>query len=84
MASLTDQKDLVPYLPVILPGLHQVLVDPVPAARGTAAKALGALVEKLGEENFPGLVLDLLDTLKSESGGVDRQGAAQVTTILCS
>ncbi|KAI8639859.1 armadillo-type protein [Parasitella parasitica] len=77
MASLTDQKDLVPYLNIILPGLHQVLVDPVPAARGTAAKALGALVEKLGEENFPGLVLDLLDTLKTDSGGVDRQGAAQ-------
>ncbi|CAO3663041.1 unnamed protein product [Rhizopus stolonifer] len=77
MASLTDQKDLVPYLTIILPGLHQVLIDPVPAARGTAAKALGALVEKLGEENFPGLILDLLDTLKSETGGVDRQGAAQ-------
>ncbi|KAI9281941.1 armadillo-type protein [Sporodiniella umbellata] len=77
MASLTDQKDLVPYLTVILPGLNQVLIDPVPAARGTAAKALGALVEKLGEENFPGLILDLLDTLKSETGGVDRQGAAQ-------
>ncbi|KAI9477816.1 MAG: armadillo-type protein [Benjaminiella poitrasii] len=77
MASLTDQKDLVPYLNVIMPGLHEVLVDPVPAARGTAAKALGALVEKLGEENFPGLVLDLLDTLKTDSGGVDRQGAAQ-------
>ncbi|KAI8061541.1 armadillo-type protein [Gilbertella persicaria] len=77
MASLTDQKDLVPYLSIILPGLHSVLVDPVPAARGTAAKALGALVEKLGEENFPGLVLDLLDTLKTDSGGVDRQGAAQ-------
>ncbi|KAG1308067.1 hypothetical protein G6F64_006326 [Rhizopus arrhizus] len=77
MASLTDQKDLVPYLTVILPGLNQVLIDPVPAARATAAKALGALVEKLGEENFPGLILDLLDTLKSETGGVDRQGAAQ-------
>ncbi|KAI8992465.1 armadillo-type protein [Pilobolus umbonatus] len=77
MASLTDQKDLVPYLPVMLPNLHQVLIDPVPAARGTAAKALGALVEKLGEENFPGLVLELLDILKSDSGGVDRQGAAQ-------
>ncbi|OBZ91073.1 Translational activator gcn1 [Choanephora cucurbitarum] len=77
MASLTDQKDLVPYLNIIMPGLHGVLVDPVPAARGTAAKALGALVEKLGEENFPGLVLDLLDTLKTDSGGVDRQGAAQ-------
>ncbi|KAG2194137.1 hypothetical protein INT47_004207 [Mucor saturninus] len=77
MASLTDQKDLVPYLNIILPGLNEVLVDPVPAARGTAAKALGALVEKLGEENFPGLVLDLLDILKTDSGGVDRQGAAQ-------
>ncbi|GAA5801232.1 hypothetical protein HPULCUR_006676 [Helicostylum pulchrum] len=77
MASLTDQKDLVPYLNIILPGLHEVLVDPVPAARGTSAKALGALVEKLGEENFPGLVLDLLDTLKTDSGSVDRQGAAQ-------
>lgn len=77
MASLTDQKDLVPYLGIILPGLNEVLVDPVPAARGTAAKALGALVEKLGEENFPGLVLDLLDILKTDSGGVDRQGAAQ-------
>ncbi|KAI9261620.1 armadillo-type protein [Phascolomyces articulosus] len=77
MASLTDQRDLVPYLPVLLPGVKQVLVDPVPEARGTAAKALGGLVEKLGEDNFPDLVVELLDTLKSDSGGVDRQGAAQ-------
>ncbi|KAI8084473.1 armadillo-type protein [Halteromyces radiatus] len=77
MASLTDQKDLIPYLPVLLPQVKQVLLDPVPEARGTAAKALGGLVEKLGEENFPGLVIELLDTLKADAGGVDRQGAAQ-------
>ncbi|ORX44432.1 ARM repeat-containing protein [Hesseltinella vesiculosa] len=77
MATLTDQKDLVPYLPVVLPCVKEVLMDPVPEARGTAAKALGSLVEKLGEDNFPNLVIELLDTLKADSGGVDRQGAAQ-------
>ncbi|KAI1317575.1 translational activator of GCN4 [Mortierella claussenii] len=77
MASLTDQKDLIPYLPRLLPGVKEVLVDPVPDARATAAKALGTLVEKLGESNFPDLVHELVDTLKSDTSGVDRQGAAQ-------
>ncbi|KAI9014595.1 armadillo-type protein [Phycomyces nitens] len=77
MASLTDQKDLIPYLPLVLPGVKAVLADPVPDARGTAAKALGCLVEKMGEENFIGLVPELLDTLKTDTGSVDRQGAAQ-------
>ncbi|KAG0366840.1 translational activator of GCN4 [Gamsiella multidivaricata] len=77
MASLTDQKDLIPYLPRLLPGVKEVLIDPVPDARATAAKALGTLVEKLGESNFPDLVHELLDTLKSDTSGVDRQGAAQ-------
>ncbi|KAG0198297.1 translational activator of GCN4 [Mortierella sp. GBA30] len=77
MASLTDQKDLIPYLPRLLPGVKEVLIDPVPDARATAAKALGTLVEKLGESNFPDLVHELVDTLKSDTSGVDRQGAAQ-------
>ncbi|OAD81494.1 hypothetical protein PHYBLDRAFT_129715 [Phycomyces blakesleeanus NRRL 1555(-)] len=77
MASLTDQKDLIPYLPLVLPGVKAVLADPVPDARGTAAKALGCLVEKMGEDNFVGLVPELLDTLKTDTGSVDRQGAAQ-------
>ncbi len=41
MYSLTDQKDLSPYLPDVLPGLKTSLVDPVPEVRSTCTKALG-------------------------------------------
>ena len=77
LASLTDSKDFVPYLSRLLPLVHIVLVDPVPEARATAAKALGTLVERLGEGQFPDLVPSLLRTLKADTSGVDRQGAAQ-------
>lgn len=77
LASLTDSKDFVPYLDELLPLVHLVLVDPVPEARATAAKTLGTLVERLGEVNFPDLVPGLLRTLKTDTSGVDRQGAAQ-------
>jgi hypothetical protein len=77
MASLTESRDFIPYLGQLLPLIQSVLVDPVPEARATAAKALGTLVERLGEENFPSLVTKLLQTLRSDTSGVDRQGAAQ-------
>ncbi|KAF9047662.1 armadillo-type protein [Panaeolus papilionaceus] len=77
LASLTDAKDFVPYLDELLPLVHQVLVDPVPEARATAAKALGTLVERMGENYFPDLVPNLLRVLKTDTSGVDRQGAAQ-------
>ncbi|ODO11508.1 hypothetical protein I350_00288 [Cryptococcus amylolentus CBS 6273] len=77
MASLTETRDLVPYLDQLMPLVHDVLIDPVPEARATAAKSLGTLVERLGETNFPNLVNELLHTLKSDTSGVDRQGAAQ-------
>ena len=77
LASLTDSKDFIPYLSGLLPMVHAVLVDPVPEARATSAKALGTLVERLGEPHFPDLVPALLRTLKTDTSGVDRQGAAQ-------
>ena len=67
----------MPYLNELMPLVHEVLVDPVPEARATAAKSLGSLIERLGEINFPDLVNRLLQTLKTDTGGVDRQGAAQ-------
>lgn len=77
LASLTDSQDFIPYLDKLLPLVNVVLADPVPEARATAAKALGTLVERLGEEQFPDMVPGLLRTLKTDSSGVDRLGAAQ-------
>ena len=77
LASLAEARDLSPYLPQLVPRVREVLIDPVPEARATAARALGSLVERLGEDAFPDLVSSLLDTLRSDSSGVDQQGAAQ-------
>ncbi|KAJ8297218.1 eIF-2-alpha kinase activator gcn1 [Rhodotorula toruloides] len=77
MATLTEPRDLIPYLNQLVPLLRDVLVDPVPEARSTAAKSLGGLVERLGENNFPDLIDSLMSILKSPSAQVDQQGAAQ-------
>ena len=77
MYSLTDQKDLNPYLGGILPGLKSSLLDPVPEVRTVSARALGAMVKGMGEASFEELLPWLMSTLTSESSGVDRSGAAQ-------
>lgn len=77
MYSLTDQKDLSPYLPAIIPGLKQSLLDPVPEVRGVTAHALGAMVKGMGEDIFEDLMPWLMETLISETNSVDRSGAAQ-------
>ncbi|BGP36319.1 translational activator of GCN4 [Rhodotorula kratochvilovae] len=77
LSTLTEARDLTPYLGQLVPLLRDVLVDPVPEARSTAAKSLGGLVERLGENNFPDLIDSLLATLKSPAAQVDQQGAAQ-------
>ena len=77
MYSLTDQKDLAPYLPGIIPGLKASLLDPVPEVRGVSARALGAMVKGMGEQSFEELLPWLMSTLTSESSSVDRSGAAQ-------
>ncbi|KAM4051160.1 stalled ribosome sensor GCN1 isoform 1-T1 [Anomaloglossus baeobatrachus] len=77
MYSLTDQKDLAPYLPSVIPGLKASLIDPVPEVRTVAAKALGAMVKGTGESCFQDLLPWLMDTLASDYSSVDRSGAAQ-------
>ncbi|KAL9037120.1 MAG: hypothetical protein Q9214_005839, partial [Letrouitia sp. 1 TL-2023] len=77
LAHLTDRKDMTPHLPVLVAGLKLAVVDPVPATRATASKALGSLVEKLGEEALPDLIPGLMLTLKSDAGAGDRLGSAQ-------
>ena len=77
LSALTDPKELLPYLPVFLPGLQEILVDAVPEARAISAKAIGNMVGKVGEKNFPGLVDQLFQILNSDTSTVDQSGAAQ-------
>ena len=84
MYSLTDKKDLAPYLPDVLPGLKQSLVDPVPEVRTVCAKALGAMAQGMGKEGLAELLPWLTNTLQSEGTSVDRSGAAQgLSEVLC-
>ncbi|PRT52604.1 eIF-2-alpha kinase activator GCN1 [Wickerhamiella sorbophila] len=77
MSILTDGADLVPYLPEIMPDLQVAMTDPVPATCATACKALGALVEKLGEEQFPDVIPNMLEILRDPTKIGDRWGCAQ-------
>ena len=77
LAHLTERKDVTPHLPILVAGLKLAVVDPVPATRATASKALGSLVQKLGEDSLPDLIPSLMSTLKSDTGAGDRLGSAQ-------
>ncbi|GAV69761.1 LOW QUALITY PROTEIN: DUF3554 domain-containing protein/CLASP_N domain-containing protein/HEAT_2 domain-containing protein [Cephalotus follicularis] len=78
MCSLvTEPKDMIPYIGLLLPEVKKVLVDPIPEVRSVAARALGSLIRGMGEEKFPDLVPWLLNTLKSDNSNVERSGAAQ-------
>ncbi|KAH3665419.1 hypothetical protein OGAPHI_003603 [Ogataea philodendri] len=77
MAILVDSKDLIPYLSELVLELEEAMVDPVPQTRAVAARALGSLVEKLGEEKFPDLIPRLLTTLQDEGRLGDKMGSAQ-------
>eukprot|EP01041_Mallomonas_annulata_P003729 gene3729-7411_t len=82
-SMITDPKVLVPYLHQILPGLKEVLVDPIPDVRASSAKALGNLMSGVGEQELQDLLPWLLDTLVSEASPVERSGAAQGLAEVC-
>lgn len=77
LAHLTERKDLITHLPILVTGLRLAAVDPVPATRATASKALGSLVEKLGEDALPDLIPSLMTSLRTDTGAGDRLGSAQ-------
>ncbi|PPJ53845.1 hypothetical protein CBER1_03251 [Cercospora berteroae] len=77
LAHLTERKDLISHLPILVAGLREAVVDPVPTTRATASKALGSTIEKLGEDALPDLIPSLMTTLKSDTGAGDRLGSAQ-------
>ncbi len=77
LAHLTERKDVISHLPILVAGLRTAVVDPVPATRATASKALGSLVEKLGEDALPDLIPSLMSTLRSDTAAGDRLGSAQ-------
>ncbi|GAM86603.1 hypothetical protein ANO11243_046170 [Dothideomycetidae sp. 11243] len=77
LAHLTERKDLISHLPILVAGLRIAVVDPVPATRATASKALGSTMEKLGEDALPDLIPSLMTALKSDTGAGDRLGSAQ-------
>lgn len=77
LAHLTEKRDILAHLPILVAGLKEAAVDPVPTTRATASRALGSLVEKLGEDALPDLIPGLMQTLKSDTGAGDRLGSAQ-------
>ena len=50
MTMISDPRSISPYLGTILPGLQSCITDPIPDVRAASAKALGALVEGVGED----------------------------------
>ncbi|KAJ9612016.1 translational activator of GCN4 [Cladophialophora chaetospira] len=77
LAHLTEKRDIVTHLPILATGLRLAAIDPVPATRATGSKALGSLVEKLGEDAFPDLIPSLMSSLRTDTGASDRLGSAQ-------
>ena len=76
-------QDLSPYLPAVVPGLKNSLLDPSPEVRAVSARALGAIVKGMGEDCFNDLMPWLLETLTSDVSSVDRSGAAQGKFSYC-
>ena len=74
---VTDSGDMAAYMDDIVLSLKKVLVDPIPEVRFASAKAIGSLVRGIGPSAVNDLLPWFLETLKSDSTSVEKNGAAQ-------
>jgi HEAT repeat protein len=79
--SIADEKDVEPYMEMLIPNLKHSLLDPSPEVRSSAAQAIGAIVRHNTGGVFTSYTTDLIPWLKermvSKSSMVDRLGSAQ-------
>jgi len=74
--SADPQEGLGPYMDRIVPALEDVLVDPIPDVRATAAKAMGTMARALPAVMVQEVLPWLFKTLKEAESQVERSGAA--------
>lgn len=74
--SADAAEGLGPYMDRIVPALQDVLIDPIPDVRATAAKALGTMARALPEVIVAEVLPWLFTTLKEADSQVERSGAA--------
>ncbi|KAI9223785.1 armadillo-type protein [Blastocladiella britannica] len=78
LTSLAPQRDLLYYVPGLMPALLLVVADAVPRTRAMATRTLGILVRNLGQNEFPTLVPQLFAVLDDKAASaVEKSGAAQ-------
>ncbi|TEB16913.1 hypothetical protein C9890_0544 [Perkinsus sp. BL_2016] len=74
--SADPVEGLGPYMDKIVPALQDVLVDPIPDVRATAAKAMGTMARALPNVIVSEVLPWLFTTLKEAESQVERSGAA--------
>ena len=77
MATLAEVKDVVPYLPLMLPELQAVLLDPIPDIRAVVASSMGQLLRGMKDQGPESLLPWLINTARHGVSSVERNGAAQ-------
>eukprot|EP00762_Andalucia_godoyi_P003480 ANDGO_04276.mRNA.1 eIF-2-alpha kinase activator GCN1 len=75
---VSNERDLLPYSARLLEPLKNVLFDPIPEVRVSAAKAIGKLASHLPKNAFEDGKLDLwfVKIMRSDAGAMERAGAA--------
>ena len=76
-SMITDAKDILPYLNLLLPRLQELLMDPIPQVRSVSATAMGKLVKGVGESHFPDVIPWLIESIMKDTSSVERSGTAQ-------